>query len=121
MHKHLSNRQSRRKTERSAVKHGFYHRKRARHQAVPRTTKPKVDYNRKWNESIIRARLAKAVIRMHSRVSTILMTQQLSALKRILSSVVDSSQCSTILVSGNASNDSNYSELSIMEVLYAFA
>jgi hypothetical protein len=121
MHQHLLNRRSRHKTERSAEKHGLYRRERARHQALPFVAKPKVDYNRKWNESIIRARLAKAVVRMPFRVSTILMTPQLSASKKIISSAVDSTQCSTILASGDASNDASYAEQSTKEVLYAFA
>ena len=121
MHEKLLNQQFRRKTERSTDKHGLYRRERIRHQAFLRFTKPSVDHNRKWNESIIWARLAKALAQKHSRVSTILMTQQLSVLNRVLGSVVDNVQFSTILVSGNACNDSNYSEVSTKEVLYAFA
>ena len=121
MHEKLLNRQFRRKTERSTDKHGLYRRERARHQAFHRFSKPSVDHNCKWNESIIWARLAKALAQMHSRVSTILMTQQLSVLNRVLSSSVDNVQFSTILVSGNPCNDSNYSEVSTKEVLYAFA
>ena len=121
MREKLLNRQFRRNTERSTDKHGIYRRERARHQAFPRFSKPSVDHNCKWNESIIWARLAKALAQMHSRVSTILMTQQLSVLNRVLSSVVDNVQFSTIIVSGNACNDSNYSEVTTKEVLYAFA
>ena len=121
MHEKLLNRQFRRKTAKSTDKHGLYRRERVRHQAFPRFTKPSVDHNHKWNESIIWARLAKALAQINSRISTILMTQQLSALNRVLNSAVDNVQFSTILVSGNASNDSNYSEVSTKEVLYAFA
>lgn len=121
MREKLLNRQFRRKTERSTYKHDLYRRERARHQALPRFSKPIVDHNCKWNESIIWARLAKALAQMNLSVSTILMTQQLSVFNSVSSSAVDNVQFSTILVSGNACNDSNFSEVSTKEVLHAFA
>lgn len=119
MHKKLTNRLSRRKTEISIEKHGLYRRERTRHQVIPCPISSRVDHNHQWNQTIIRAQLAKAMNRMNFNAVTLLKTKQMSGFKRMFSSVVDKEECSTIYVVGDASNDANYLESSAKKVIYA--
>ncbi|MDP2229363.1 hypothetical protein [Methylotenera sp.] len=121
MHNHLVKRQSRLRKERTINNHGHYRRERIRYQDIACSTKPMVDYNHKWNEDIIWARLVNSINRINFRVATILKTKQMFGLKSIFSGVYDIEECNTIYVISDASNDASYTKASTKEVLYVHA